>query len=84
MEVILQQGKPKTPLWWLVRLVAKEPGKVIPFSDVKEQVERLATLARAGGYQTGDKKIADFRKLSVIRITLPGYQDLTNDPMKKP
>src|SRR5262249_6137728 len=50
MEVILQQGKPKVPLWWFVRLVAKEPGKVVPFSEVKEQVERLTVLERAGGY----------------------------------
>jgi parvulin-like peptidyl-prolyl isomerase len=84
MEVETQRGKPKTPLWWIIRVVAKEPGKVIPFSEVKDQVERLAVLANAGGYTTGDKKIADFRKQSVIRITLPGYKSLLNEPMKTP
>jgi foldase protein PrsA len=76
----LTPGKPKTPNWWFVRLVKRESGRVIPFAEVKEQVERAATLERAGGYQAGDKKIGDFRKQSVIRITIPGYKALANEP----
>lgn len=80
IEYDMGAGKPKTANWWFVKLIKKEPGRVIPFSEVKDQVERLAALEQAGGFQAADKKILDFRKQSVIRINIPGYKELANEP----
>ncbi|HZO87060.1 MAG TPA: peptidyl-prolyl cis-trans isomerase [Chthonomonadaceae bacterium] len=76
------QGKPRGTLWFIVRLVSREPQIVHPFSEVKEDVERAALLERAGGYAVADKKIQQFRETSDIKINLPGYQSLLSPPKK--
>lgn len=75
-------GKPKSSIWFFVKLTSKEAEVVHSFSEVKTQVERTALLERAGGYQAADKKIIDFRKQSVIKINIPGYQNLIADSKK--
>ncbi len=82
LEVDAGPGKPKANLWFFVKLISKEAEIVHPYSEVKTQVERVALLERAGGYQVADKKIADFRKQSVIKINIPGYQNLIGEPKK--
>jgi parvulin-like peptidyl-prolyl isomerase len=76
------QGNVRGSLWFVVRLVSKEPGTTRPFADVKEQVERMALLEKAGGYQVADKKIQQFWKESDIKVNMPGYQNLANAPKK--
>lgn len=73
-------GKPRLALWFFLRMTNKEPEKVRPFAEVKTQCERLALLERAGGYATADKKIADYRKQSQIKVSLPGYESLSTPP----
>ncbi len=77
------QGKTGT-IWYFVRLISKEPGKTTPFNAVKDQVERMALLEKAGGYQAADKKIQQFYKDSQIKINLPGYQSLASPTQPKP
>ena len=62
--------------WWRLFLRSREPEQIRPLSDMKNGVERLAMLEKAGGYQTADKKIADLRAQSVITISIPGYENL--------
>lgn len=69
-------GKPKITVWWIMRLVKREPATTRPFADVKTQAEQALMLERAGGIQVADKKIADFRALSDIKINLTGYEML--------
>lgn len=76
-------GKPNTPNWWIVKLTAKEPAKTLPFGEVKEQAERTAILEKAGGLKEADRKLTEFRAQSVIRINLPGYKNLMNEPKTK-
>ena len=63
-------------LYWFIVMKHKEPGTTQPFAVVKVQAEQAALLERAGGIQVADKKIADFRQLSDIKINLPGYEFL--------
>jgi parvulin-like peptidyl-prolyl isomerase len=83
VNVLSPDRKSKTTSWMLFRLVAREPGHTIPFSEAKTQAERMALLEQAGGLQTADKKIAKFRETAVIKINLPGYQTLAV-PQTKP
>jgi len=76
METDRGAGKPKLVTWWRILLRTREPENVRPLSDIRAGVERLATIEKAGGLQTGDKKIADLRSQSVIKISLPGYESL--------
>ena len=69
-------GKPKLVTWWRLLVRTKEPESVRPFSDLKSGLERLAIIEKAGGYQVADKKVADLRGQSDIRVTLPGYDNL--------
>jgi len=69
-------GKPKLVTWWRILLRSREPENVRPLADIRSGVERLATIEKAGGLQTGDKKIADLRSQSEIKISLPGYESL--------
>jgi len=75
-------GKPKVTLYWFIVMKHKEPGTTQPFAVVKTQVEQAALLDRAGGIQVADKKIADFRQVSDIKINLPGYEFLLPKPKK--
>jgi parvulin-like peptidyl-prolyl isomerase len=75
-------GKPKIAVWWFIRLVHREPSMTQPFAVVKPQVEEAALLERAGGIQVADKKIADFRQVSEIKINLPAYDILLPKPKK--
>ena len=74
-------GKPKIPYYWVFQLTRRDPVKVRPFAEVKEQTEQLALLEHAGGIQVADKKISDYRNLSKITIEMPGYDELL--PVKK-
>ena len=74
-------GKPKVPYFWVIQLTRRDPAKVRPFAEVKEQAEQLSMLQRAGGIQVADKKIMEYRTQSKITIALPGYEDLL--PVKK-
>ncbi len=76
-------GKPKVPIWWFLRMAHREPAATQPFAAVKIQAEQSALLEHAGGMQVADKKIADFRQLSDIKINLPGYDSLL-PKQKKP
>lgn len=69
-------GKPKPVTWWRILLRSKEPSTVRPFSELKSGLERLALIEKAGGYQAGDKKVADLRSQSEIKVSLPGYEVL--------
>ncbi len=71
-------GKPKVASWWRLLLKSKEPASVRPLNEIKTGIERLALIEKAGGYQVGDKKVADFRLTSVIKINLPGYESLAS------
>lgn len=75
-------GKPKIPVWWFLKMGHREPSTVQPFAVVKVQAEQAALLERAGGIQVADKKIADFRQVSDIKINLPGYDILLPKPKK--
>jgi len=76
------QGKPAGAVWFIVRLVSKTPESVRPFAEIKDQIERLALLEKAGGYQVADKKILQFRLQSDVKINLPGYENLQSTPKK--
>lgn len=69
-------GKPKLVTWWRLLLKTKEPESVRPLAEMKAGMERLALMEKAGGYQTGDKRVADLRSQSDIKINLPGYDNL--------
>jgi parvulin-like peptidyl-prolyl isomerase len=73
-------GKPKATIWWFLRMAHRQPPTVTPFAVVQKQAEQAAMLEKAGGIQTADKKIADFRRLSEIKINLPGYDMLLPKP----
>jgi hypothetical protein len=75
-------SKAKVPVWWFIKLIHREPASAQPFAVVKAQAEQAALLDRAGGIQVADKKIADFRQLSDIKINLPGYEMLLPKPKK--
>jgi parvulin-like peptidyl-prolyl isomerase len=75
-------GQPKATIWWFIRMAHREPGSTKPFSLVKEQAQQAALLERAGGIQVADKKIADFRQVSDIKINLAGYDALLPRPKK--
>jgi hypothetical protein len=75
-------GKPKVSVWWFLRMAHREPAATQPFAVVKIQAEQAALLERAGGIQIADKKIADFRLLSEIKINLPGYEILLPKPKR--
>lgn len=76
-------GTPATvATWWFIRMVKKEPGTVRPFADVKSQVEQSALLQKAGGLQVAEKKIAESRKTAVIKVFLPGYEQVESKPKK--
>ena len=74
-------GKPKIPYYWVFQLSRRDPAKVRPFAEVKEQTEQLSLLEHAGGIQVADKKISEYRNLSKISITMAGYDELL--PVKK-
>lgn len=76
LEQDLGPGKPKLVTWWRLLLRTREPESIRPLSDLRYGVERLAMLEKAGGYQAGDKKVADLRSQSEIKISLPGYEAL--------
>ncbi len=82
LDMDVGPGKPKSSIWFFVKLISKEAEVVHPFSEVKAQVERTALLERAGGYQVAEKKIADFRKQAVIKISIPGYQNFISESKK--
>lgn len=69
-------GKPRIVTWWRLLVRTKEPESVRPFSEMKVGVERLALIEKAGGYTTADKKTADLRSQSVIKVNIPGYENL--------
>ena len=69
-------GKPKLVTWWRILLRSKEPASVRPFGELKAGLERLALMEKAGGYPAGDKKVADLRSQSEIKVSLPGYEVL--------
>src|SRR5579872_440020 len=73
-------AKPKTAVWWFLRMAHRLPQTVTPFAVVQKQAEQAALLEKAGGIATADKKIEDFRRLSEIRINLPGYDMLLAKP----
>lgn len=82
LDVTGPQGKPTGSVWFVVRLVSKTPESVRPFAEIKDQVERLALLEKAGGYQIADKKILQFRLQSDVKINLPGYENMQSAPKK--
>ncbi len=69
-------GKPKIVTWWRILLRSKEPESIRPLNDIKGAIERLALLEKAGGIQAGDKRVADLRSQSDIKVNLPGYESL--------
>ena len=73
-----QPGKPIQSAWWIIRIKSREAGATRPFGEIKDSVEKQAVLEKAGGLQAAEKKIADFRKTSAIKVTLPLYQSLNN------
>ena len=75
-------GTTKRLVYWIVKLMDRQMASQRQLADVRHQVERLATLKKVGGLETGDKKIADFRKSSDVKINLPGYDALLNPPAK--
>ncbi len=75
-------GTSKTLVYWIVKLMDRQPASQRQLADVRHQVERLATLKKVGGLETGDKKISDFRKAADVKINLPGYDALLNPPAK--
>jgi len=77
-EIPVSAGKPAQTIWWFVRVKSREPGTTRPFGDVKDFVEKQAILEKAGGLQTAEKKIAEFRKTAAIKILLPLYKGLEN------
>jgi foldase protein PrsA len=70
-------------VYWIVKLNERQIASQRQLADVRAQVEKLATLQKTGGLEVGDKKIADFRKTSDIKIDLPGYEELLNPPPAK-
>jgi parvulin-like peptidyl-prolyl isomerase len=82
LEADQTSSKVKVPVWWFIKMAHREPAAAQPFAVVKAQVEQAALLERAGGIQVADKKIADFRQLSEIKINLPGYEMLLPKPKK--
>ncbi len=78
LEADAGPGKPKLVTWWRLLLKSKEPESVRPFNELKTALERLTLVEKAGGYQVGDKKVAEFRRQSEIKINLPGYDSLLN------
>jgi peptidyl-prolyl cis-trans isomerase C len=76
LEMDLGPGKPRLVTWWRLLLRSREPAVVRPFDDIKSGLERLAMIEKAGGYQIADKKIADLRGQSEIKISIPGYENL--------
>ena len=81
--VQFDSGTSKQLVYWIVKLVEKQAAFQRQFADVKTQVTRLATLKKVGGMEVGDKKVADFRKTSDVKINLPGYEPLLNPPIAK-
>lgn len=77
LELDAGPGKPKVVTWWLLLLKSKMPETVRTLSDMKIGVERQAILEKAGGYAAGDRKIAEFRSQSDIKVNLPGYESLS-------
>jgi parvulin-like peptidyl-prolyl isomerase len=76
LEADMGPGQPKVVTWWRMLLKSRTPQTVRPFEDLKFGLERLALIEKAGGYQAGDKRIADLRNQSEITISLPGYESL--------
>jgi peptidyl-prolyl cis-trans isomerase SurA len=76
LETDAGPGKAKVVTWWRLLLKSKQPESVRPLDELKTGVERLALIEKAGGYQAGDKKVADLRGQSDIKVSLPGYDVL--------
>lgn len=76
LELETGPGKPKIVSWWRLLLKSREPESVRPFNEMKSGLERLALIEKAGGYQAGDRRIAELRSQSDIKINLPGYDSL--------
>lgn len=70
-------GNGKTLVYWVVKLTSRSNAITRQLADVREQVQRLATLQKAGGLEKADSKIADFRKSADVKVNLPGYEGLT-------
>ena len=65
-----------TQVYWIVKLTEKQEANQRQLAEVRHQLERLASLKKAGGLEVADKKILDFRKASIVKINLPGYDAL--------
>ncbi len=76
LEQDLGPNKPKLVTWWRLLLRTRELESVRPFDDLKRGLERIALIDKAGGYQVGDRKVADLRSQSAVKISLPGYESL--------
>jgi foldase protein PrsA len=64
-------------LYFYIKLLDKKEQKLIPFDQVKAQVERAALFEKSGG---GAQKVLELQKDAVIVINIPGYQDMFKKP----
>ena len=80
VEIEFEDGGKKTKVWWLLKLDQLDAEVVKPLAYVKQEVQQLAMLEKAGGFKATDDKVAAFRKQSDIKVNLPGYDALSNTP----
>lgn len=70
----------KQTLYWIVRLLAREPAVTRSFQEVKGFAEHAALLDKAGGLKVAESKLSAFRKQANITVGLPGYDVFINTP----
>jgi parvulin-like peptidyl-prolyl isomerase len=71
------QGKDQ---YFIFEVLERNPKKIIPFDNIKTQVERIALLDKVGGTAAANTKIDAFRKTSTIVVNIPGYQNIMGTP----
>lgn len=62
--------------YFYVHLIGRQEAAASSFESVAGLAERMALLEKAGGAANAERKVEDFRRRSVIRVLLPGLEDL--------
>ena len=71
--ILSKISTPEKPVYFIVKLIAKNEGTVQTFEQVKAQVEKQALMEKVGG---GQLKLEELRKDAVIVINIPRYQNI--------
>jgi parvulin-like peptidyl-prolyl isomerase len=71
--ILSKISTPEKPVYFIVKLTARNEGTVQTFDQIKAQIEKQALMEKVGG---GQLKLEELRKDAVIVINIPRYQNI--------